>query len=150
MIEPVVKTVRVPVGARTAFERFTKEIGRWWPRATHSVGQEDCESVHWDGPEGAELYEVMENGERSVWGTFTEWDPPNAFAMTWHPGRGPEAAQEVRVTFTEENGETVVTLRHSGFEALGDSAPDTRDRYDGGWQSVLQLMVDDLQEAGES
>lgn len=137
MIEPVVKMMRVPATPDEAFRRFTAGVNDWWPRRTHSVGKEKCRSVHWDGPAGAELYEVDDEGRRSVWGTFTSWDPPHRIGFTWHPGRTPETAQEIDITFEAHGSETLVVLTHRLFERLGEMGQATREEYDGGWEKVL-------------
>jgi hypothetical protein len=36
----------------------------------------------------------------------TEWDPPNAVAFTWHPGRGEDEATSVKVAFGPVEGGT--------------------------------------------
>ncbi|HEX9884977.1 MAG TPA: SRPBCC domain-containing protein [Longimicrobiales bacterium] len=139
MIEPVVKEVRVPASPEVAFRRFTEGVGGWWPKATHSVSKEKCRAVFWPGPAGSDLYEVDEDGNRHVWGTFSVWEPPSRLALTWHPGRGSETAQTIEITFEPRGEETLVTLRHGGFEALGDTAQAARDDYDQGWSKVLAM-----------
>ena len=139
-IEPVVKEVDVPAPPEVAFARFTAEIDSWWPKATHSVGQERCRSVSWEGPVGADLFEMTEDGARHVWGTFKTWDPPRGFSMSWHPGRDPSTAQHVEVTFEPRGESTRVTLTHGGFDSLGENGQETRDRYDGGWMGVLAIL----------
>ena len=36
--EPIRKTTVVPLALQAAFDRFTREIGQWWPLPTHSFG----------------------------------------------------------------------------------------------------------------
>ncbi len=144
MIEPVVKEIRVPTTPQKAFRRFTEEIDSWWPRATHSVSLDKCRTISWEGPEGSDLYEIDEDGNRHVWGVFTAWDPPKRFAMSWHPGHEPEEAQRIEVTFEKRGKETLVTLRHSDFEGLGETAQKTRDMYESGWVGVLQTYEETL------
>jgi len=144
MIEAVVKEIRVPAAPEVAFERFTKEVGSWWPRSTHSVSGDMCREVSWAGPVGASLYEVDEEGTEHVWGTFTAWDPPNRMAMTWHPGRDAETAQHIEITFEAQRGGTLVRLMHGNFEALGEKAEEIRGRYDGGWIHVLEMYAEAL------
>jgi uncharacterized protein YndB with AHSA1/START domain len=86
-------------------------------------------------------------GEEGVWGTITEWDPPHGFAMTWHPGRGEETAQELAISFTAEGDGTRVEVVHTGWERVG---PDFRERmtgYEKGWGAVLDSFAD---EAGKA
>ena len=144
-MEPVVKQVVVPATLEKAFDRFTSEVDRWWPKETHSVSKDRCRTVIWKGPEGTELHEIDDSGTRHVWGTFTAWEPPTRFAMTWHPGRAPSTAQRIEVTFESADGGTLVTLRHAGFEALGEDAAEIRAEYDAGWVGVLGRLSASLE-----
>jgi uncharacterized protein YndB with AHSA1/START domain len=85
---------------------------------------------------------------RHVWGSLLEWNPPHAFAMTWHPGQPSEQATRVVVQFAAAAaGGTEVRLLHSGWEARGDRAIDARNSYDGGWQVVLAKYTERAREA---
>jgi uncharacterized protein YndB with AHSA1/START domain len=137
MIEPVVKEVTVPVAPGTAFERFTGGLDLWWPRNTHSVSEAECVSVGVEARMGGALFEVDRTGARHVWGTIQAWAPPQGLSFTWHPGRSPDTAQLVRVTFEPHSEGTRVRLEHRGWEALGDEAQTMRDRYLRGWTVVL-------------
>ena len=148
-IEPVVKRVRVPASPEAAFRRFTGELGRWWPLATHSVGRESAESVVLEGRIGGRIVERTRTGEEHVWGTVTAWSPPVRVAFTWHPGRDPATAQEVEVRFEAgesgaggEPGRTDVTLVHGGWERYGEGAAASRDEYVEGWAYVLGLYAE--------
>lgn len=57
------------------------------------------------------------------------------------PGRGPDSAQELRVTFSAEAGGTRVTLVHAGWERLGDQGPASRASYEQGWDLVLGAYI---------
>jgi uncharacterized protein YciI len=130
-ITPVRKEVRVVCDPATAFDLFTAHIGAWWPLGTHSV-------------HGARASVAFEEGrlverigtEAAVWGTVLEWDRPQGFRMTWHPGHGPDRATEVAVTFAADGAGTVVTLVHAGWERLADPTA-AREEYDRGWPGVL-------------
>lgn len=144
MIEPVVKEISVPARPEEAFKQFTAGVASWWPRVTHSVSKGKCREVVWEGPAGSMLYEVDEDGERHIWGTFSEFDPPSKFVMSWHPGRNPETAQQIEVTFEARGDETLVTLRQWNFEGLGEDAASIRAQYDGGWLALLGMYRDAL------
>ena len=58
--------------------------------------------------------------------------------MTWHPGHSEETATRFDVTFIPEGSGTLLTLVHSGWEALGEDGQARRDGYDGGWNGVLK------------
>ncbi|GAA2166192.1 SRPBCC domain-containing protein [Pedococcus bigeumensis] len=130
-IAPVRREVRVRCDADTAFELFTAHLGAWWPLGTHSVF----------GAEGSVAFEdgalVERRGsDTAVWGTVLHWERPVGFAMTWHPGQGPERATEVTVEFTQDGAGTLVTLTHTGWERLAEPQQ-ARDEYDHGWPVVL-------------
>lgn len=141
MIEPVVKEVWVPASVEDAFRRFTEEIATWWPTEKHSVSEGDCRDVRFEGKVGGSLMERAMDGTRHPWGTVKAWDPPARVAFTWHPGRSPDTAQEVEVTFAQAGDGTRVRLVHSGWEVLGDSAEKVRAGYEQGWTGVLEQYV---------
>ena len=83
---------------------------------------------------------VERSGDRvSVWAEVTEWDPPGALGFTWHPGTDPAKATRVRVTFSAEGDQTLVTVQHSGWEILADPAlaAAAAQEYGQGWPGVL-------------
>jgi hypothetical protein len=120
-----------------AFGIFTGAIGRWWPLADHAVFEGAGTVAFVDG----ELVERGGNGERAVWGTVTRWEPGDALALTWHPGRSAELASHLEVTFSAARVGTLVTLEHSGWEGYDDPEAARHD-YDEGWPVVLDLFRD--------
>ena len=131
------KTVEVGTPPERAFRLFTEGMGTWWPKETHSVGEERAETVVFEPGVGGRIVERTLDGEEHVWGTVTVWEPPRRLVMTWHPGRGPETAQEVEVRFEPSGTGTRVELVHTGWERLGDRAAAVYDNYDGGWSYVV-------------
>lgn len=136
-VRPLRKSVTVRWSPEAAFRRFTDEIATWWPRRTHSVGGEAAENVIFEPRVGGRIYEVMRDGRTAVWGTVLEFEPPRRVAFSWHPGREPDTAQTVEVTFAAAGDGTLVELVHTGWEKLGEEALEMRERYDGGWTFVL-------------
>ena len=137
MIAPVIKTATVRCGVADAFRIFTERIATWWPLESHSVGGSSSESCFVEERVGGRLYERLNDGRELAWGKVLEWSPPDRLAFTWYPGRGPDTAQTVEVTFTAVGEGTRVELTHSGWEILGERAIETRDAYDTGWEFVL-------------
>ena len=43
-IEPVVKQIKVGLNQEAAFRLFTEGLNKWWPLATHSVGEDQAEA----------------------------------------------------------------------------------------------------------
>jgi hypothetical protein len=136
-IEPVRKQLRVGLPPERAFELFTAGMGSWWPLPTHSVGEEQAESCFLEGWVGGRIVEVLKDGSQSEWGKVLVWEPSRRVSFHWYPGRAPDTAQEVTVTFSEIPGGSLVELVHMGWESLGDRALSTRDGYETGWDYVL-------------
>jgi uncharacterized protein YndB with AHSA1/START domain len=136
-IEPVRKQLKVRLSAEKAFELFTAGIGKWWPLATHSVGEEQAETCFFEGWEGGRIVEVLKDGSHSEWGKVLIWEPFHRVSFHWYPGRTPDTAQEVTVTFTEIPDGSIVELVHVGWETLGTQAQARRDGYETGWDFVL-------------
>jgi hypothetical protein len=141
-MQPVRKSIQVPLAPEQAFALFTTEMSLWWPMREYSAGQEKTVRVVVENRVGGRVYEVQADGKECAWGTVVAWDPPRVFSMTWHPGRAASTAQEVEVRFlAAEDGGTRVELEHRGWEALGERAADQRRNYDGGWETVLGCYV---------
>jgi len=140
-IEPLRKQLKVGLPPEDAFRLFTEGIGRWWPLATHSVGLEKAQSCFFEAWVGGRIVEVLQDGRESEWGRVLVWQPHEKVAFHWYPGRGPDTAQKVTVTFSQIPGGTQVELVHTGWETLGTEAQARRDGYDTGWDYVLARYV---------
>jgi uncharacterized protein YndB with AHSA1/START domain len=136
-IEPVRHSVEVAVPAAEAFRIFVDQIDSWWPLAVHSVGGERATGCFFEGRLGGRIYEAHHDGSLHLWGTVTEWQPPERVVFSWHPGREADSAQEVELRFIDRDGRTVVELEHRGWESLGTQAAEIRERYHSGWPGVL-------------
>lgn len=128
---PLVREVIVRADVKTAFHLFTDRIGDWWPLATHSVFGEHATVAFEDG----RLVERA-GATSTTWGEVLAWDPPQGFRITWHPGHDADEATEVAVAFTEQDGETLVRLTHTGWERRARA--DVRASYESGWLLVLE------------
>jgi uncharacterized protein YndB with AHSA1/START domain len=141
-VDPVRKSVAVKVAPARAFEFFTREIGRWWPLATHSVGLEEADNVSFGSAVGDQLVETGVGGTKAIWGTVLRSEPPHRIAFSWHPGRSGNEATLVEVTFTPDaDGGTVVELVHSGWERWADGEAQA-ENYRQGWNPVLSAFAD--------
>jgi uncharacterized protein YndB with AHSA1/START domain len=140
-VAPVRKSITVSVPPLQAFELFTRDIGTWWPLATHSVGLERAVSVSFGAGVGDQLVETIADGSEETWGTVLQSDPPHRIAFSWHPGRSADETTLIEVTFTPDpGGGTVVELVHSGWERWEDG--ETRAaNYREGWDPVLHEFV---------
>jgi uncharacterized protein YndB with AHSA1/START domain len=140
-IDPVRKQLKVSLPVEKAFELFTSGIGTWWPMATHSVGEGQAETCFFEGWVGGRIVEVLKDGSQSEWGKVLSWEPPHRVSFHWYPGRRPDTAQEVTVTFTAIATGSLVELVHVGWESLGEQALARRDGYDTGWDYVLAKYI---------
>jgi uncharacterized protein YndB with AHSA1/START domain len=136
------KSIAVACPAQAAFRVFTEQIGSWWPLATKSVGLERSETLVLEPRAGGRFYERTADGEEVEWGEVLVWEPPQRLVFSWHPGRGPESAQEVEVRFLRERDGTRIELEHRGWERLGDRAEETLAHYVGGWDEVLERYAE--------
>jgi uncharacterized protein YndB with AHSA1/START domain len=137
-LTPLVKTVRVPLAPPAAFALFTDEIGTWWPLATHSIGQGAATACAFEGRVGGRIFETLADGGERPWGSVTAWEPPRRVAFRWHPGREPDGAQIVEVTFEDAGvAGTTVRLEHRDWHVFGEDAATKRAEYDQGWDGVL-------------
>ncbi len=142
MTQPIVKKVLVACGSAQAFDVFTREIATWWPLARHtaSAGQgQAAQAITIEPHVGGAVYETMFDGTRDSWGEVVDWQQGTRFAMTWHPGSNKAHPTRVEVRFDEmPDGQTQVTLTHSGWEAWADQADDKRGTYASGWVHVFE------------
>jgi uncharacterized protein YndB with AHSA1/START domain len=124
------KTVTVQAPVEQAFETFTRQMGSWWPRGSHSLF-DDRKEIVFEERTGGRVYEVSVDGQEGDWADVLAWEPPDRFVLRWrvNPKRN---ATEVEVRFTPENGGTRVDLEHRGWDD-----PEGRANYDTGWDKVL-------------
>lgn len=141
-IEAIRKTVMVDAPVEKAFRVFTQGIAAWWPLRTKSVGRERTTSAAFEERVGGRLYERAANGDETVWGTISVWEPPHRIVYTWHPGRGEETSQEVEMRFVPEGSRTRIDFEHRGWERLGERGAEARREYDGGWDEVFALYTE--------
>lgn len=146
MIEPapVRKTILVKAGAARAFNAFTQDIGRWWPRS-HSIGGSPQTDVIVEGRPGGRWYERGSDGSETEWGKVLVWEPPSRVVLAWQINADwkydPTLVTEVEITFTTlAEGGTRVDLEHRNLERFGDQAGRVRDAVgsDRGWMGVLR------------
>lgn len=106
---------RIPVEASVAWDAWTRadQLVQWFPHEAEMTVAEGGE------------YRWSWEGQQDVWqGTFVEVDRPQVLTFTWNPPESffPEGSYEttVRLTFEEAEGETLLTLEHSGFRDTAD------------------------------
>lgn len=141
MTDPVTKTIDVPCPPQMAFEIFTRDMGTWWPRDKHSISAmsgNTARRVSMEPREGGALIEIGHDGTEHHWGSVTTFAPHSKLSLSWHVGRPAEEATQVDIAFEPTDAGTRVTLRHHGWDVLGDDAGTTRDGYNAGWVHVFE------------
>ena len=138
-VPPIRREIMVDADPVTAFQVFTGHLGRWWPLVELGVYGDGSTVAFTDG----QIVERSADGQSAVWGTVTQWEPPDAVAFSWHPGQPAARASQVEVTFTAVAGQTRVTLQHTGWEVFADPAA-ARAEYDHGWPMVLDRYRDHI------
>ena len=83
-------TVKAP--PERAFARFTREIARWCPLHSHSVGEADAESVVMEERVGGRIVERTRGGAEFVWGTIDTWELADRLAEL---GRAPLSSRHL-------------------------------------------------------
>ncbi|MEL6426997.1 MAG: SRPBCC domain-containing protein [Pseudomonadota bacterium] len=91
---------------------------------------------------GADYQLNNTDGEKIVWGTVLEWEPPKRLVTTFEAG--PLGGGETTVAWDLEplEGGTFVTLTHSGVLAIGDHGPRTLHAIDSGWDGHVGRLRD--------
>jgi uncharacterized protein YndB with AHSA1/START domain len=136
-IQPVYKSVVVPVTADEAWQVFTERATQWWPR-DHRAGDGKRDEIVFEPRPGGQYLERDVDGSVRVWGQILVWEPPRRLLMTWRVnGRweaipDDDAASEIEVTFTPRGrAGTGVTLGHLSLYRHGADAPAIRAALDG-------------------
>jgi hypothetical protein len=146
-VPPVRRSVTVRSDRAHVFDVFVREIGRWWPTRTHSLGGgERIEKVLFEQCLGGRVHEVWDDGTEVDWGRVLLWEPPDRFAITWNVTgvREGGAVTEVEVRFLALGPSlTRVELEHRGWERLAEGiARATEEGYEAGWARILALFAD--------
>lgn len=130
------KTIELPAPLARAFEVWTRDVGRWWPLAQHSIGKADATGCFIEPGVGGRLYETTRSGGEHLWGTVAVWEPPRRLAYSWHPQVDLSERTMVLVMFTPlAPGRTRLSLTHSGWQP---GQEERRTRYHAGWDGVLK------------
>lgn len=145
-IAPIERTVTVKAPPSRAFEAFTTDMVRWWPKA-HNIAAKPFAAIVLEPRPGGRWFERAEDGAETNWGKVLAWEPPGRLLLAWQIGGDwkfdSDLVTEVELTFAgTEDGATKVTLTHRNLERFGDSAQKMADQLGGGWGGLLQGFAD--------
>ena len=87
-------------------------------------------------------YELFnkENGEKWIWGSVLEWNPPKKLVYTFIIPPLEAISSTVTWELEESLGGTKLSLTHEGIEALGDSALGLMMALDDGWDEHIASL----------
>lgn len=148
-LEPIRRSVTVPVDPDRAFGLFTKQMGTWWPvesysRAVSELAHDNVEvfELEFEARMGGSILEHLSDGRTLPWAEVTAWQPPHRVVMAWRPHSLPEPATELEVTFAAGRGGTLVEVEHRGWERLSEGVgPELYEIYVRGWVTTLGRFV---------
>ncbi|HEX4711126.1 SRPBCC family protein [Phenylobacterium sp.] len=140
-IAPITRSVHTKAPPPKAFEIFTGQIGRWWPKG-HGVGALPLVDLVLEPGVGGRWFERDAAGHETQWGRVLIWDPPGRLVLAWQLNRekrfDPDLITEVELTFTAaRDGGTEVALEHRDLERFGRDGAQWAASIGGGWSQKL-------------
>src|SRR5947209_12480369 len=116
------RTISVAAPQQRAFEVFTAQLGRWWPKDYH-IGESAMADFVLEPRPGGRWYELGVDGTTCDTGRVLAFEPPDRLVLAWQLNErwqydpDPSHASEVEVRFIAEGPtQTRVELAHRGFE----------------------------------
>jgi len=140
--EPIQRSISVPWSQRVAFDRFTADFTKWWPRYSHSIGGKRVKRIVFECRVGGRIYEEHYDGTRFLWGKVTAFDTPHRVAFTFHPSLEESDAQQIEVRFLPDGEGTRVELVSSGWEKMGKAAQRAYGAYRLNWGAALARFAE--------
>ena len=139
----VTQSIAVKAPIEKVFDAYVMRIDEWWPRQgsqfRYSFAPEgtDPDRICFDPKEGGRFFETFTNGEEFTIGTIQEYSPPHKITFTW---KDPDwdSATLIEVTFKQSGEETIINLRHSGFEMLNQ--PGLASGYQEGIREIYGIL----------
>jgi len=136
-LEPIVIEIELGGEPQAAYDAFVSGFGDWWPVLSHSLSRAPATRCAFEPHSGGPIVETAPDGTLHLWGNVTDLEPGRRVRFSWHPGREPDSAQWVEVTFEAAENGCRATLVHGGWDSLGEVAPLLRREYVPGWQTVF-------------
>jgi uncharacterized protein YndB with AHSA1/START domain len=129
-----------------AFDLFTQQMSRWWPKS-HSNSKSPLKQYVVEPHAGGRWYAVAEDGSTGQTGYVIAWQPPARVVLAWQLNADfqfdPELVTEVEVQFiAQEACVTRVELEHRQLQKMGERAAQVRTMIDspGGWSAILECF----------
>ena len=139
-IAPLRRTVRTKAPPARAFEIFTSQMGRWWPRGQTVAAQPHADIVV-EPRVGGRWFERDDAGAETQWGHVLAWEPPARLVLAWQlDGERryePSLITEVEITFQPVDGGTEVRLEHRNLERFRKHAATWTAAVAEGWTRKL-------------
>jgi Activator of Hsp90 ATPase homolog 1-like protein len=143
-IAPVRKQITVNATQQQAFDLFTLQMSRWWPK-THSTLKSPLKQYVIEPQVGGRWYAVAEDGSTGQTGYVIAWDRPQGLVLAWQLSAewqfDSNLVTEVEVRFIAQDAKvTRVELEHRHLERMGERAAEVRSMVDapGGWGGILE------------
>ncbi len=136
MIEPLIYEFIVNCSVEHAFNTWTAKIDSWWPKDHRMIDGGEITFVL-EGHLGGRITEQAADGRTAEWGRITRWDPPHALEYHWYAASSPDEPTEVQLTFTDQDGKTMIRIVHRGWDRFETDAELRRSRNEQGWDGLL-------------
>jgi hypothetical protein len=153
----VSKEITVEASQARAFDVFTRELGVWWPLATHHIGSDPAETAIIEPRAGGRWFERSADGRECEWGRVLVWDPPGRLVLSWEISadfRHDESIDtEVEVSFVALGPAlTRVELEHRRLDSYGAAVDKMRGIFDSekGWTWILRSFASRARDAGKA
>jgi uncharacterized protein YndB with AHSA1/START domain len=136
MNEPLEISFEVACSPEHAFDVWATRTSLWWP-SSHSRSGQPGLTVMFEPHVGGRVFERAPDGAEHDWGEVLAWEPPRRLSYLWHIYGDRRDATEVEITFSAGTSATTVRIVHRGWERLGATGPDLRERNLTNWATLL-------------
>ena len=135
-MEPLRIEFQVACSPERAFEVWTSEISRWWPKG-HSVSADPGLTVTLEPGVGGRIFERTPDGTEHEWGEVLDVGAAAAAGLPVAPALRPRRRHRGGDHLHRRGRGDHVTIVHSGWERLGAVGPERRERNERGWAGLL-------------
>jgi len=123
MSSRVLVALRVKATPERAFAAFTGDVSVWWrPNALFNFTPRSPGVVSFEPGEGGRFIETLPSGKVFEIGRIRVWAPPDRLVFGWRQATfQPGQDTQVEVRFEAVDGETRVTVEHTGWDTVPQS-----------------------------